>query len=49
MDSEPRRPGRSKKLSHLDCGRTQCGICNQETGRPDIELEIDEYMQEAQS
>lgn len=27
----PRTPGRARTMSHFDCGRTQCFVCNQET------------------
>jgi hypothetical protein len=32
---QPPKPGRAKKLSHLDCGRTQCQVCTHETRRPE--------------
>lgn len=32
--TEPRQPGRGRKLSHLDCGRPGCEVCSQHT-RPE--------------
>lgn len=43
---EPRQPGRGRKLSHLDCGKSDCGTCRPGTS-PEPEWDEEEEPRHA--